>query len=242
MLRPQWGAWKTSCLYNLLTLNHMRQPAFTRSFFLLLILAFVLCYTRQSAHGAWLKLNIAQLPFILYRSSCPIPSILLLQLSFRLLGHFYLLLVLNLAYIIPSLTEDVNTRNLQPTTWTTQAPTLIYPPISSYIKLQTQLLTTYAIDMRQTINDIVQQHILRGRTELQRLTTVLYSLGTINILTSLFLLGITTVLILSVFHKSFKSIIFKPASAVRSDIGVVVENGTSSNRMKKDRPFGGMWF
>jgi hypothetical protein len=95
--------------------------------------------------------------------------------------------------------------------------------------------------MRQ-INDIViQQCILRGRTELHRLTTVLYSLEPINLLTSFFLLGITAVLILTVFRKSFKS---KSESAVRSDIGVepqrLGENGASSNRMKKDRPFGGM--
>ena len=108
-----------------------------------------------------------------------------------------------------------------------------------------------AIDMRQTINDIVQQCILKGRTELHSLLTttvlrLLYSLGpNINIVTSLFLLGITTVLILAVFRKSFQSIISNFASTVRSDIQVEPrrtsgENAARSNQMKKDRPFGGM--
>ena len=100
---------------------------------------------------------------------------------------------------------------------------------------------TYAIYMpRQTINDILQR-ILRGRTELYWHTTILSSLRPINVLTSLFLLGTTAVLILTVFRRSFKSLMSKPASAVISDIGPqrLGENGTSSNPMKKTRPFGG---
>ena len=89
--------------------------------------------------------------------------------------------------------------------------------------------------MRQTINDIVQNFILKGRTELHdnRLTRVLYSLEPPNLLTSIFLLGITAVLIFTVFHKSFKSI-------MRSEVEPQRLGATSSNRMKKDRPFGGM--
>ena len=120
----------------------------------------------------------------------------------------------------------------------TQVEEFSNPPKPNFAILLSSNTTfeTYAIDMRQTINDIVK-YILRGRTELHRLATVL---GPINILTSLFLLGVTTVLILTVFRKSFKS----TANAARSDIEPqrLGENGpgTSSNRMKKNRPFGGM--
>lgn len=123
-------------------------------------------------------------------------------------------------------------------------PTQAEESINHHPRLAILLFETYAIiDMRQTINDIVQQCILKGRTELHRLTTVLYSLGLINILTSLFLLGITTVLILIVFRKSFKSMITtksESASAVKLDIEPQRLGGNGTNRIKKDRPFGGM--
>jgi len=87
--------------------------------------------------------------------------------------------------------------------------------------------------MRQTI----LQRILRGRPELH---TLLYSSGPINILISLFLLGITAVLILTIFRKSFKLLIAKsPIGAGSQRLQVELdETRSSSVKSQKNRSFG----
>ncbi|KAF8803724.1 hypothetical protein BYT27DRAFT_7109166 [Phlegmacium glaucopus] len=86
--------------------------------------------------------------------------------------------------------------------------------------------------MHQTISDILQR-VLRGRSELH---TLLYGSGPIDILMSLFLLGITTVFVLTVFRKS---LMFK-SSTINNGSQQVEKNGTTPNpaKIKKDRPFG----
>ena len=84
--------------------------------------------------------------------------------------------------------------------------------------------------MRQTISGILQG-ILRGRPELH---TLLHSARTIDILMSLFLLGITVALTFTVFHK------FKSPTSVKNQRHEKDATNFSPERKKKDRPFGGV--